>query len=158
MGTEAVSSAPAPAQAPAAPITVSPPLAIDSQQIYSAVSGNKQKNIIFKLLDLLKGARPGTDLTSFQVPAQVNMPKSQLQLYGEQVYCCGQNLMELCAEGATPMERFLAVVRWHLSLIRPVPFAKVPFNPILGETHHVTAGNLNVISEQVSVLLTGYAF
>ncbi|KAL2630266.1 hypothetical protein R1flu_014952 [Riccia fluitans] len=110
----------------------------------------KHKNVVFRILDVLKGMRPGSDLTSFQVPPQFNLPKSQLQCYSEMVYCCGQNLLEQCADGATPAERFLAVVRWFISTVRPVPFGKAPYNPILGETHHVTAGDLNLLIEQVS--------
>ena len=33
--------------------------------------------------------------------------------------------------------------------MRPVIFGVAPYNPILGETHHVSRGNLNVLLEQV---------
>ncbi|KAL3688147.1 hypothetical protein R1sor_014456 [Riccia sorocarpa] len=129
---------------------ISPPLSFpDSKEAHHG-GDVKQKNVVFRVLDVLKGIRPGSDLTSFQVPPQFNLPKSQLQCYAEMVYCCPQNLMEQCSDGTTQMERFLAVVRWFISTVRPVPFGKAPYNPILGETHHVTAGNLSVLIEQVS--------
>eukprot|EP00897_Mesotaenium_endlicherianum_P010814 jgi/Mesen1/9761/ME000007S09816 len=113
-------------------------------------SHKKRKGLLSKVLSLLTGFRPGGDLTKVRIPPYLNMPKSQLQIYGESVYCSGQDFLSACADGATPVERFLNVVRWHISLIRPTPFAKAPFNPILGETHHVSAGDLHVLIEQVS--------
>lgn len=115
----------------------------------------KKKNtgvgIVSTLLDLLKGFRVGSDVTKLQLPPQFNLPKSQLQVYGEAVYCCAQDYLGMCADGATPVERLLAVVRFHLSTTRPAPFLKAPYNPILGEVHHVSVGELNVICEQVSL-------
>ncbi|CAM6046000.1 unnamed protein product [Sphagnum compactum] len=102
------------------------------------------------VFDLFKGFSPGSDLTRLQLPPQFNLPKSQLQAYGESVYCCAQDLLGMCTAGATPLDRFLAVVRWHISTTRPAPFARAPYNPILGETHHVSVGDLNVLCEQVS--------
>jgi hypothetical protein len=105
--------------------------------------------IVSTALELLKGFRPGSDVTRLQLPPHFNLPKSQLQVYGEAVYCCAQDYLGMCARGATPVERLLAVVRFHLSTTRPAPFLKAPYNPILGETHHVSAGTLNVFCEQV---------
>jgi hypothetical protein len=84
-----------------------------------------------------------------QVPVQLNMPKSQLQMYGESIYCCRNELLRECARGSTPLQRFMSVVAWHISTTRLGPFGQAPFNPVLGETHHVSAGNLNVLLEQV---------
>lgn len=108
-------------------------------------------SLVASVVEVFKGFRPGSDLTKFQVPPQFNLPKSQLQVYGEAVYCCSQDLLGSCADGATAVDRFLAVVRWHLSTTRPAPFAKAPYNPILGETHHVSVGHLNVLCEQVNL-------
>ncbi|KAM1067463.1 hypothetical protein FF1_022705 [Malus domestica] len=55
-----------------------------------------------------------------------------------------------CNKAETPHDRFTAVVSWSISTLRPVIFGIAPYNPILGETHHVTRGNLNVLLEQVS--------
>ena len=112
--------------------------------------GNGNGSLVASVVEVFKGFRPGSDLTKFQVPPQFNLPKSQLQVYGEAVYCCSQDLLGSCADGATAIDRFLAVVRWHLSTTRPAPFAKAPYNPILGETHHVSAAHLNVLCEQVN--------
>lgn len=47
------------------------------------------------------------------------------------------------------MERFISVVAWSVSTLRPLMFGVAPYNPILGETHHVSRGTLNVLLEQV---------
>ncbi|KAF4354584.1 hypothetical protein G4B88_003870, partial [Cannabis sativa] len=84
------------------------------------------------------------------MPATFNMPKSQLQCYGELVYCVGDDLLNKCNIGESPIERFKAVLAWNFSTLRPLIFGVVPYNPILGETHHVSKGTLNVLVEQVS--------
>ncbi|KAF5956547.1 hypothetical protein HYC85_003772 [Camellia sinensis] len=43
-----------------------------------------------------------------------------------------------------------SVVAWNISTLRPLMFGVAPYNPILGETHHVSRGTLNVLLEQVS--------
>lgn len=71
-------------------------------------------------------------------------------LLTESDYLNVQALLAACTEGATPLERLLAVVRWHLSTVRSPLFGKAPYNPIEGETHHVSAGGLHLLAEQVS--------
>ncbi|MED6132823.1 hypothetical protein PIB30_022466 [Stylosanthes scabra] len=78
------------------------------------------------------------------------MPKSQLQCFGEEVYATACDLLSRCNNGRTPIERFISVVAWTISTRRPPTFGVVPFNPILGETHHVSSPNLNVLAEMVS--------
>ncbi|KAJ6812253.1 oxysterol-binding protein-related protein 4C-like [Iris pallida] len=85
-----------------------------------------------------------------QLPPLFNLPKSHLQCYGESVYCFRQDLLTRCGQGKTPLERFTSVVAWSISTTRPGIFGLAPYNPILGETHHVTNGTLNVLLEQVS--------
>lgn len=126
---------------------ITPPLSLDPKP---PCDTDKHKSLLGRVLDVLKSMRPGSDLTRFQIPVQMNLPKSQLQSYGETVYCCNQDLLGACARGSNPLDRFLCVIAWHISTCRLVPFAQVPFNPILGETHHVSSGNLNVLLEQVS--------
>ncbi|KAK9099745.1 hypothetical protein Scep_023175 [Stephania cephalantha] len=86
------------------------------------------------------------------LPALFNLPKSQLQCYGESVYCTGvgEDLLSKCNKGGTQIERLLSVVTWSISTLRPLKFGVAPYNPVLGETHHVSRGSLNVIIEQVS--------
>ena len=55
----------------------------------------------------------------------------------------------MCNNGQSPLDRFISVVAWCISTTRPVTFGVAPYNPILGETHHVSRGNLNVLLEQV---------
>jgi oxysterol-binding protein-related protein 8 len=84
------------------------------------------------------------------MPATFNLPKSQLQLYGETVYCAGEDLLGRCARGGDALGRLASVVAWAISTTRPPIFGFAPYNPVLGETHHVSAGPLSVLLEQVS--------
>ncbi|KAI4335373.1 hypothetical protein L6164_014022 [Bauhinia variegata] len=97
-----------------------------------------------------KHVRPGSDLTRFQLPPAFNLPKSQLQCYGEQIYCTSSDLLSKCNSGQSHLDRFISVVAWSISTTRPFIFGYAPYNPILGETHHVSKGNLNVFLEQIS--------
>ncbi|RDX65815.1 Oxysterol-binding protein-related protein 4B, partial [Mucuna pruriens] len=97
-------------------------------------------NLLRRLLSLLKN-----------LPPVFNLPKSQLQCYGESVYCTSSNLLSKCNSGQSPVERFTSVVAWSISTTRPTSFGVAPYNPTLGETHHVSKGNLNVLLEQVSL-------
>ncbi|XP_052200286.1 oxysterol-binding protein-related protein 4C [Diospyros lotus] len=107
-------------------------------------------NLLHRVLSLLKNVHPGTDLIRFQVPPVFNIPKSMLQCYGEPVYCVGKDLLGACANGQSSVDRFLSVVAWNISTLRPLMFGVAPYNPVLGETHHVSRGTLNVLLEQVS--------
>ncbi|XP_057433822.1 oxysterol-binding protein-related protein 4B isoform X2 [Lotus japonicus] len=84
------------------------------------------------------------------LPPLFNLPKSQLQCYGESVYCAASDMLSVCNRGQSPLDRFISVVAWCISTTRPATFGAAPYNPILGETHHVSKGNLNVLLEQVS--------
>ncbi|KAL2928841.1 Oxysterol-binding protein-related protein 4B, partial [Bienertia sinuspersici] len=86
----------------------------------------------------------------FQLPPLLNLPKSQLQGYGELVYCVNQDMLSKCAAGETPIDRMISVVAWNISTFRMPVFGAIPYNPILGETHHASRGTLNVLLEQVS--------
>ncbi|CAA6671146.1 unnamed protein product [Spirodela intermedia] len=111
---------------------------------------HRTPTIVQRVLGLFRSVRPGTDLTHFQLPPQFNLPKSQLQCYGESVYCIAGDILRQCARGETSLERLTAVVAWSISMVRPLAFGQAPFNPVLGETHHVSRGSLNVLLEQVS--------
>lgn len=83
-----------------------------------------------------------------QLPPQFNFPKSQLQCYGESIYSSTSDLLSRCNTGQSPLERLIFVVAWSISTTRPAIFGVAPYNPTLGETHHVSKGNLNVLLEQ----------
>eukprot|EP00249_Psilotum_nudum_P032506 c48108_g1_i1 orf=406-1542(-) len=133
----------------ATPIFFTPPLSLEPKKSDGGET-QKQQNLLSLVLDLVRSMRPGSDLTKFQLPARFNMPKSQLQVYGESVYSSPQDLLSRCAKALSPLDRFVNVVAWHISTTRPAPLGQAPLNPILGETHHVSNGDLNVILEQVS--------
>ncbi|TKY72756.1 Oxysterol-binding protein-related protein 4B [Spatholobus suberectus] len=113
-------------------------------EVYSA------PNLLQRILSLFSNVRPGSDLTRFQLPPLFNFPKSQLQCYGESIYSTTSNLLRRCNTGQSPLERLISVVAWSISTTRPAVFGVAPYNPTLGETHHVSKGNLNVLLEQVS--------
>ncbi|KVH87439.1 Oxysterol-binding protein [Cynara cardunculus var. scolymus] len=125
---------------------LTPPLSLDCE----SGTDYRAPNLLHRILALLKNVRPGSDLTRFSLPPIFNIPKSQLQCYGESVYCVNSDMLTKCANGETPLERFISVVAWTISTLRPLMFGVAPYNPILGETHHVSRGNLNVLLEQVS--------
>ena len=84
-----------------------------------------------------------------QLPATFNLPKSQLQGYGEWIYSTNEDLITKCNKGESPLERLINVLAWSISTIRPCLYGAAPYNPILGETHHVSSSSLNVLLEQV---------
>ena len=155
-------------------VVLTAPLSLDGND---SDSDYKTPNIIRRILSLLSAVRPGSDLTRLQatflspdllvtekstiinwvvfhwiilqLPPQFNIPKSQLQLYGESVYCVRSDMLSKCAEEETPLGRLVAVAAWSISTLRPLPFGVAPYNPLLGETHHVSVGSLNVLIEQV---------
>jgi oxysterol-binding protein-related protein 8 len=134
----------------AAAAVLTPPLSLEG----GLAAELRPANLVRRVLSLFGNVRPGSDLSHFQLPATFNLPKSQLQLYGESVYCAGggQDLLARCARGGggDGLDRLASVVAWSISTTRPPIFGLAPYNPVLGETHHVSAGPLNVLLEQVS--------
>eukprot|EP01018_Ginkgo_biloba_P038339 Gb_23061 [translate_table: standard] len=132
---------------------LTPPLSLDGVNM-NCGEGQKQHNILSRVLNLFKSVRPGADLTRFQtckfLDVSIETCQSPSCRFMESVYCSSQDLLSKCIEGGNEVERFKAVVAWSISTTRPTIFDKVPSNPILGETHHVSSGNLNVLLEQVS--------
>lgn len=107
-------------------------------------------NLLQRILSLFTSVRSGSDLTRIQLPPLFNLPKSQLQCHGEPVYCINIDMLSKCVKGETSLERLTSVVGWSISTLRPLMFGVAPYNPILGETHHVSTDSLNVLLEQVS--------
>lgn len=87
-----------------------------------------------------------------QLPPLFNIPKSHLQCYGESVYSVNKDMLSKCAHEETAVDRMIAVIGWSISTVRPLTFGVAPYNPVLGETHHVSRGSLNVLLEQVCLL------
>ncbi|XP_047973599.1 oxysterol-binding protein-related protein 4C-like isoform X1 [Salvia hispanica] len=130
-------------------VVLTAPLPLDGNESDSD-SDYRTPNIIQRILSLLAAVKPGSDLTRLHLPPQFNIPKSQLQVYGESVYCVSSDLLSKCSKEETPLGRMVCVVAWCVSMYRPLPFGVVPYNPVLGETHHVSVGSLNLLVEQVS--------
>ncbi|PIN16796.1 Oxysterol-binding protein [Handroanthus impetiginosus] len=131
----------------AAKAVLTAPLSLEADE---SDSNYRAPNIIQRILSLFSNVRPGSDLTRLQLPPLFNIPKSQLQCYGESVYCITSDMLSKCSKEETPLNRFISVVAWSISTLRPLSFGMAPYNPILGETHHVSKGTLNVLLEQVS--------
>eukprot|EP00897_Mesotaenium_endlicherianum_P006019 jgi/Mesen1/5445/ME000271S04464 len=148
-GTSPVDESPSRTYVTTPPFGVDGPCNKQASSFRRIQSGERRKGAIGQILQLLQGFAPGSDVTKLQVPPQFNMPKSQLQLHGESVYCFKQDLLSECAVTEDPLDRFIAVVKWHVGATRHCPFGKAPYNPVLGETHHASSGDLNVLVEQV---------
>lgn len=127
-------------------VVLTKPLSLDGD----SYADYKAPNFVQRFLSLFRNVRPGSDLTNFQLTPQFNIPKSQLQCFGESAYSFGKNLLQECNNAESSLERFISVVAWSISTTRPPHFGVAPYNPILGETHHVSRGSLNVLLEQVS--------
>ncbi|CAK9325819.1 unnamed protein product [Citrullus colocynthis] len=113
---------------------------------------DRASNLFRQAMTIIKDLRPGLDLITlkYKAPPNFNIPKSHLQCFGESVYCSGEDMLGKCNAGGSALERLAAVVGWSISTTRPLIFGAFPYNPILGETHHVSRGTLNVLLEQVS--------
>ncbi|CAL5199290.1 unnamed protein product [Lathyrus oleraceus] len=133
-------------------IVLTKPFTTIDNQSSTSDGSYKAPNILHQVLNLFKNVRLGSDLSHFKLPPIFNMPKSQLQWYGECVYstATGVDLLNNINNGKTALDRLVSVVAWTISTTRPQSFGVAPYNPILGETHHVSKGNLNVLVEQVS--------
>ncbi|XP_061361671.1 oxysterol-binding protein-related protein 4B-like [Gastrolobium bilobum] len=129
-------------------IVLTKPFTLESQSDSDA--NYKAPNILQRILSLFKNVHPGSDLSCYKLPPVFNMPKSQLQCYAESVYSTASDLLSKLNTGKTPLDRLISVVAWSISTTRPATFGVAPYNSILGETHHVSKGNLNVLLEQVS--------
>ncbi|KAJ1269217.1 hypothetical protein BS78_07G193700 [Paspalum vaginatum] len=127
---------------------LTPPLSLEG----GLAAELRPANLVQRVLSLFRNVSPGSDLSHIQLPATFNLPKSQLQMYGEGVYCVGEDLLGRCARGRDALERLAAVVAWSISTTRPPIFGFAPYNPVLGETHHVSSpsSSLSVLLEQVS--------
>ncbi|WCJ42263.1 Oxysterol-binding protein-related protein 4B [Euphorbia peplus] len=126
-------------------IVLTKPTTVDGKS-----EGYQPPNPIRRFVSLFASFRPGSDLTNFQLPPLFNFPKSQLEGFGEWVYGVKEDMLKKCNNGKNPVERFLGVVAFSISTTRLPIFGVSPYNPILGETHHVSKGSLNVLLEQVS--------
>ncbi|XVF69931.1 hypothetical protein PTKIN_Ptkin11bG0120500 [Pterospermum kingtungense] len=59
-------------------------------------------------------------------------------------------MLSRCNLADNTVDRFTWVVAWSISTLRLPTFGVAPYNPILGETHHVSRASLNVLLEQIS--------
>ncbi|KAF6147547.1 hypothetical protein GIB67_008165 [Kingdonia uniflora] len=100
---------------------------------YGSDVEDKAPNILQHIFSLFTNVRSGSDMTRFQLPPLFNHPKSQLQCFGESVYCIGDDYLSRCSSGETPLDRFIAVVGWSISTTRPA--VSVSHNPPVSALH-----------------------
>jgi hypothetical protein len=93
-------------EAARAAAVLTPPLSLEG----GLAAELRPANLARRVLSLFGNVSPGSDLSHFQLPATFNLPKSQLQMYGEGVYCAGEDLLGRCARGKDSLERLTAVV------------------------------------------------
>eukprot|EP01122_Echinamoeba_exundans_P015715 TRINITY_DN759_c0_g1_i3.p1 TRINITY_DN759_c0_g1~~TRINITY_DN759_c0_g1_i3.p1 ORF type:complete len:365 (+),score=65.52 TRINITY_DN759_c0_g1_i3:605-1699(+) len=97
----------------------------------------------------------GQDMTKISLPAELCHPYTMLEVMSYRETTLFKLLFGI-NEVTDPTERFLRVLKWHLSMVRQENFEKKPFNPVLGETHISFVdddgknGSVEFISEQVS--------
>ncbi|RDX84004.1 Oxysterol-binding protein-related protein 4C, partial [Mucuna pruriens] len=116
-------------------IVLSKPLTLESQSDSDVNSNYEAPNILQRILSLFKNIRQGSDLSCFKAKS---------------VYCTSSDMLSNLNNGKTSQDRLISVVAWSISTTRPLRFGVAPYNPTLGETHHVSKANLNVLLEQVS--------
>jgi hypothetical protein len=108
-----------------------------------------------KWKSLLSSLKKGADITSVLVPAEFLRPESSLERL-QDIMQHGK-LLETIPKCSDPVERLIAVTRFHVSgVIRVIFDGMKPYNPVLGETcswqfdHNCTEGGISrMICEQV---------
>lgn len=94
-------------------------------------------------------------MTKISLPAELCHPYTMLEVMSYRETTLFKLLFGI-NEISDPLERFLLVLKWHLSMVRQEMFEKKPFNPVLGETHISFVdndgknGSVEFVSEQVS--------
>jgi oxysterol-binding protein-related protein 8 len=110
--------------------------------------------ILGRLTVILRLSIQGQDMTKISLPAELCHPYTMLEVMSYRETTLFKLLFGI-NEVADPTERFLRVLKWHLSMVRQENFEKKPFNPVLGETHISFVdddgknGSVEFISEQV---------
>eukprot|EP01119_Soliformovum_irregulare_P023366 TRINITY_DN814_c0_g1_i1.p1 TRINITY_DN814_c0_g1~~TRINITY_DN814_c0_g1_i1.p1 ORF type:complete len:394 (+),score=100.97 TRINITY_DN814_c0_g1_i1:121-1302(+) len=109
-------------------------------------------SIIGAAKSLISQLSVGQDLTRVSLPAIFLHPFSALEVGGARVlnHC---DLLVGVENKSEPVDRFLGVLRWHLSLTKKEKFEKKPYNPVLGEWVYcytnVDGKRIGYVSEQV---------
>lgn len=128
---------------PPAPVVIQSPLTpsekdVDFDALYEA--DDDEDNVDMKshgsvITHLLSQVRIGMDLTKIVLPTFILERRSLLEMYSD--FFAHPDLFCGIAEGRTPEDRMVRVLRWYLSSFhagRKSSIAKKPYNPILGET------------------------
>eukprot|EP01124_Arcella_intermedia_P001366 TRINITY_DN1073_c0_g1_i3.p1 TRINITY_DN1073_c0_g1~~TRINITY_DN1073_c0_g1_i3.p1 ORF type:complete len:431 (+),score=79.91 TRINITY_DN1073_c0_g1_i3:55-1347(+) len=122
--------------------------------VYNAEWRKRKINLFSVLRSFVSQLSPGQELTKVSLPSELCHPFSMLELVAYRELQLYHILFEILKE-TTPLDRFLAIVRWYLGLVREETMEKKPFNPVIGETHlcwldHGNGDYSEFIGEQVS--------
>jgi hypothetical protein len=115
---------------------------------------SREINVMSLVRSFLSQIAPGQDLTKISLPSVLCHPFSMLELISHREMLLFHILFEL-DQFTDPLERFMVIVKWFISLTRSETMEKKPFNPVIGETHLCWVDNgsddfTEFISEQVS--------
>jgi len=97
----------------------------------------------------------GDELTRVSLPTEICHPFSILEVISFRELTCINVLYEINKHQDDPLQRFICVVRWLVSMMQAEQMEKKPFNPVIGEQHiawieHDEDNWSEYISEQVS--------
>jgi len=97
----------------------------------------------------------GDELTRVSLPTEICHPFSILEVISFRELTCINVLYEINKHPDDPLQRFICVVRWLVSMMQQEQMEKKPFNPVIGEQHiawieHEEGNWSEYISEQVS--------
>jgi hypothetical protein len=97
----------------------------------------------------------GDELTRVSLPTEICHPFSILEVISFRELTCINVLYEINKYPDDPLQRFICVVRWLVSMMQQEQMEKKPFNPVIGEQHiawieHDENNWSEYISEQVS--------
>lgn len=97
----------------------------------------------------------GAELTRVSLPTEICHPFSILEVISLRELTCLSVLFEINKYPDDPLQRFICVVRWLVSMMQLEQMEKKPFNPVIGEQHlawidHEEGDTTEYFSEQVS--------
>eukprot|EP01124_Arcella_intermedia_P001365 TRINITY_DN1073_c0_g1_i2.p1 TRINITY_DN1073_c0_g1~~TRINITY_DN1073_c0_g1_i2.p1 ORF type:complete len:434 (+),score=69.82 TRINITY_DN1073_c0_g1_i2:45-1346(+) len=122
--------------------------------VYNAEWRKRKINLFSVLRSFVSQLSPGQELTKVSLPSELCHPFSMLELVAFRELQLFHILFDVTS-ASSDLERFLAIVKWYLGLVREETMEKKPFNPVIGETHlcwvdHTDGDSSEFIGEQVS--------
>jgi len=122
--------------------------------VYDAEWRKRKINLFNVLRSFVSQLSPGQDLTKVSLPSELCHPFSMLELIGYRELQLFHLAFEI-NKYEDPLDRFMAIVKWYMGMVREETIEKKPFNPVIGEEHlcwveHEDGDITEFIGEQVS--------